>query len=280
MLDASGAAPSFQITLVACDSDRLWDPIYLPGRPGAWRRRPSGALGDWWLPAEGLVGAGAMATARFVEIANPGSKGRDGYRIVRTGGGSGPLPVPAKGESGCRHAMLGHGQLETLRDGRLLGLGSLCTSGDDELTVLFVHNARNYFVPRLGKGPPAAELWSSGVSRVDRLPGGNRLETDDYLSVHELPSGEILIAAMGERTEHPKTDSGKRPYVARFDGKIWTEITPADAPRALEMFPTPEEIFFLGAEAFRLGSDDVVAEGPTVEVAVDSRLLAIQVDRQ
>ena len=57
-----------------------------------------------------------------------------------------------------------HKKVEALRKG-----GADMDDFDDELTTLYVHQTRSYCVPRLGDGPKAAELWSQGGSRVDRL---------------------------------------------------------------------------------------------------------------
>ncbi|UQA61421.1 hypothetical protein [Polyangium aurulentum] len=220
----------FRFTVLNCLATGYsdWLPFEVAGRPGAWKTvKPASrpALFDKALLGLVAVPGGGV----LYEEALGAGKARDGYRFVVEGASSGiDAPTPASGSSGCKFAMLGHGYLRFNRDGSLIGLGSLCFSGNEPLTILPSPPDRAYVTLDPGNGPLAVEHWSEGASRVMPLPGAPRSSNWRSADIIEPRAGELWISM-----DVVAGETASRPYVARFDGVAWRESTPAHAPAHL-----------------------------------------------
>lgn len=112
---------------------------------------------------------------------------------------AGWMPVATKtgAPAGCATTMASYDRIGVIGD-RLYGIGSVCAGKD-------------------AKGGNGIETWTIGKagSSVAPLPGAPSLDPDRVGL--EMVAGALHLVGAAE---------GKPPYVARFDGKAWTEMSP------------------------------------------------------
>lgn len=219
------------LTLVTCEFEDerkipRWLPTEVRGRPGRWAAVSRTALRPGLWPAPGLMGSVDVPDGSLLfERAGVARAGRDRYSFVYSElkpAGRAPLPRPTPGTGECAQAMLGHGHLRYLRDGTLMGLGTLCRSGADPLTILPADERS--VEPRPGPGPLAVEMWRGDSARVFPLPGAERVSRGSQVDIVELSPSDVWI-----RARILDAAGTIRPYIASFDGTTWEARTPRDA---------------------------------------------------
>ena len=224
------------------------------GSPGHWRTRSRSMKGSkatqasWVTERTISEPVTTRKGARFYEIAPsylaPASAGFS-FRFDGPSHGE-KLPKPLGGKHGCQYAMLGHPFLKMMTDETLIGLGTLCTSGKDEVSTAKLEGAAPPFQsisPRLGSGHLAAEHWKDGHSDVYPLP--NAEQVADFASfdfvVRPGPAGAdelyVVTQVVGK--------TGNRAYVGRFDGLQWLDATPPNPPEQLLPFESKTNELYL-----------------------------------
>lgn len=169
------------------------------------------------------------------------------------------LPVPAPGKNGCRYAMLGHPLLTQNDDGSIMGLGTLCTSGEDLISTAKLNGVApplQSIGPRLTEGQLAVELWpadpaSRNQSTLLLLPGAERVAMFADFDVVRGKAGELWVVSQVERS---KAIAG---YIAAFEAGAFRNITPPDPPEHFTPFVTSAgELYLLHQEkSFRRRGD-------------------------
>jgi hypothetical protein len=169
------------------------------------------------------------------------------------------LPIPAPGKNGCRYAMLGHPLVIQNDDGSIMGLGTLCTSGDDLISTAKLNGIApplQSIGPRLAEGQLAVELWpadpaSRNKSTLLPLPGAEKVGQFADFEFVRGKTNELWVVSQIER---PKAIGG---YIAAFEGGAFRNITPPDPPEHFAPFVTSAgELYLLHQEkSFRRRGD-------------------------
>jgi hypothetical protein len=241
----------FYVSSLSGTLDPLSFDIYAPateyrdgvsGKPGRWKTRSGRRTGAkatqpaWVVPETISEPLTTQKGARLYEVAPEAfAPARVGFSFRFDGPARGEkLPVPAPGTNGCRFAVLGHPLLTQNADGSLMGLGTLCTSGDDEISTSKLDGIAppfQWISPRLTHGQLAVERWVDGKSVVLPLPGAERVADFapfDFVRVAK-PGGESLYVA--SQVVGAKGNEG---YLAEFDGAGFRNVTPPGPPGALQ----------------------------------------------
>lgn len=181
--------------------------------------------------------------ARLYEKANRGETASGGFSFRFDGPAkSDVLPKPTPGKNGCKAALLGHPFLTYLKDGTLVGFGTLCTSGEDPLAIGKLDGVAPPFQSigsRFAPGHIAAEHFRGDTATVYPLPGAEKVA--DFATFETLlrPSGELVMVT---QIAGPKRNQA---YVAQFDGKQWVDLTPANPPEQLQGYISPDNVLYL-----------------------------------
>lgn len=256
----------FSVSDVRGSLDRLAFTISAPatgeerevsGRSGSWKVSKATPRPPVWLSERTIAPPVTTTKGAHLYEQAPSYQGeaREGFRFVFDGPSKGEkLPVPSPGTNGCKHRLLGHPFLSVLPDGSLIGVGNACASGAEHVATGKLDGVAwpyQTLLPRLARGPLAAERWRDGVGTVDLLPGAEAV--DEYAGV------DILARAADDVVVLSQVSDGKghtRAYVAHHDGRAWTDITPPGAPEWLSAHWTRSGVLHLFAptRAFRRGA--------------------------
>jgi hypothetical protein len=252
----------FYVSSLSGTLDPLSFDIYAPateyrdgvsGKPGRWKTRSGRRTGAkatqpaWVVPETISEPLTTQKGARLYEVAPEAfAPARVGFSFRFDGPARGEkLPVPAPGTNGCRFAVLGHPLLTQNADGSLMGLGTLCTSGDDEISTSKLDGIAPLFQwisPRLTHGQLAVERWVDGKSVVLPLPGAERVADFapfDFVRVAK-PGGESLYVA--SQVVGAKGNEG---YLAEFDGAGFRNVTPPGPPELFKTFVSSTNDLYL-----------------------------------
>lgn len=213
LLSVRGDLPKSGSLTLNIPGDRGGTDVTYAWRGARWERVPEKPMPQ---EVNSAYYMGAMyATVPFgggtlYEIMNPNAE--DGSPIfVLDGAGGKPAPQLTPGKD-CKTQVLGHASLVTLPSGELLGLGRACQPG-------MAYSA--YMMGGLG-GPLAVERWPKGARKamVEVLPNSAGLK--DLMPPYALHVvGPAEVFALVNVAE-------KNPYLARWDGKTWTDVSPAE----------------------------------------------------
>jgi len=215
------------------------------GRAGAWKvtkpKQPA------WVAQE--VVATPIRTKKGAQLYEraPQYQGeaREGFSFVFDGPSKGEaLPIPAPGKNGCKYRLLGHPLLAPLPDGSLLGVGTECTSGGDTISTGKLDGLGwpyQTLLPRIGEGHLAVERWKNGTSTVDLLPGADQVAQFANFDISVGSENDVAVLCQ------IATDKGPRVYVAHFDGRSWSNISPPDPPEWLAPYRPTRGVLHLFA---------------------------------
>jgi len=214
------------------------------GKPGHWQNlsgRRSGAKAkqpSWVEPTTISEPFATKNGARIYETSrDENATARDGFVFRFDGPSKGEkLPLPLPGKNGCRYAMLGHPMFTQTADGALFGLGTLCVSGDQELSTARLDGLApplQTIGPRLTEGPFAVERWVGSTSVVLPLPGAEHGAQFAYFNFAHANVGDretlyVVTQVAGAR--------GSEGYAAELVGTAFENITPPNPPEMLLPF--------------------------------------------
>lgn len=229
------------------------------GKPGKWKTASGRARGakqtqpSWvhpWsisIPLETQKGAWI-----YEKTITEAGLAKEGFVFKFDGPAKGEtLPKAAPGPKGCKAALLGHPLLQRLDDGSLVGLGTLCTSGDDLISTAKLNGVAPPFQslgPRLRDGQLAVEMWKGGpaaTSVVYPLPGAASTAEFAMFDLRERVPGELWVFS-----QINASDGVRRGYVARFDSGAWFDVSPPRAPEFLTPFVTRKKDLYLVGPSF------------------------------
>jgi hypothetical protein len=274
--DPSWPAEAFAVSNIEGTLDDISFHIYAPstefgddvrGKPGKLKTRSgkrSGALAkqpDWVDAATISEPITTKKGARIYEAAPAyQAPATEGFTFRFDGPSKGEkLPIPAPGKNGCRYAMLGHPLLIQNDDGSIMGLGTLCTSGDQPISTAKLHGVSppdQSIGPRLTEGHLAVEVWPAdpakrNTSTVLPLPGAERVAMFTDFDFVRGKSGELWVVASVDRA---KATEG---YIAVFEGGTFRDISPPNPPDHLTPFVTSSGALYLlhQAKSFRRNGD-------------------------
>ncbi|MFO0617870.1 MAG: hypothetical protein U0414_35090 [Polyangiaceae bacterium] len=140
-----------------------------------------------------------------------------------------PVATKAGAAPGCATRMGTYHWIGVVGD-RVIGIGKECTGKDAEANAFSI------------------EMWKKGsaTSTFTELPGKRTFSVPINIEVRETPGG-FLIAASGD-------ESFPAPFIARFDGKAWTDLSPGGGTgllQYLEFGPKRQAYAMLGDVGFR-----------------------------
>ncbi|APR80052.1 Hypothetical protein A7982_05399 [Minicystis rosea] len=135
-------------------------------------------------------------------------------KLVLGGKGAGKPPTVTLGSGDCPTKLAGYAHFTNLAAGDLVGVGKLCTGAGD-----YTHMAE------VGPGALAVEHWPRGATKstVRELPGsaGKGTLMHGQAHIHEISATDLYVRATFTGEGDVPT-----PYVAHWDGKAWTDISP------------------------------------------------------
>lgn len=249
-------ADAFYVSSLAGTLERLGFSIYAPateyqdevsGRPGHWKTRSGKRTGaipkqaKWIEPATISVPFTTLKGARFYEAAPEAFAPAKGGFDVRFDGPAKEesLPVPAPGTGGCRYAIKGHPAFTQSNDGTLYGIGTLCTSGEDELSTAKLDGVGPPFQslgPRLNGGALAVEVWRDRAhGKVLALPGAEQVSEFapfDFVWVPADKTGKLYVVSQVTGSRRNQS------YVAELADDRFRDITPPSPPELFEWHVT------------------------------------------
>ncbi|MFT3769007.1 MAG: hypothetical protein QM820_26505 [Minicystis sp.] len=136
-------------------------------------------------------------------------------KFVLGGRGGGKPPAIAAGSGDCPTRLVPHSALTTTPWGDMMGVSKLCTGPNDY-----------GYLSLEGPGALAVEVWAKGArkSTVMELPGsaGKGMLVNGNAGVAGSGRADVYVYA----TFNTQSDT-PTPYVAHWDGKAWTDVTPA-----------------------------------------------------
>jgi hypothetical protein len=248
----NGAEGSLRDLRLDIDAPSSGEVREVRGKPNHWKvTKPVQPV---WIAPEVVATPvetkkGARIFERAVDYQAPASKG---FRFEFLGPSRGEtLPVPAPGKNGCKYRLLGHPFLAALPDGSLLGVGTECTSGEDYISTGKLQGVAwpyQVLLPRIGSGHLAVERWKDGKSTVTLLPGAEKVAAYAGVEISVQAADDVDVVSQLEAE-----GSEGRLYVAHFDGKGFTDITPPDPPEWATPYRSRKGTLFLftGGGSFR-----------------------------
>lgn len=125
-----------------------------------------------------------------------------------------PTPIITKGTGGCSAKVLGYMDLTTWKSGELVGIGKLCTGEKD-----------SGWQVQYGTGDLVIERWPKGstTSVIEVFPGTG---SKGNLGAGNVATIEVSDTDRYVRASFYPPDQAPNPYLAHYDGKGWTEVTP------------------------------------------------------
>lgn len=221
----SGDWPRSGSMSINLPGDRGGTDVDLVWNGSSWAKAPQQPMGD--MPKEvirahylgGHLGGARWGKRSLYYLITSTDDGPQIPKFVLGGKGAGKPPAIAKGSGGCPTRLVGYSQMANLSSGEMVGIGKLCTGPDDYT-----------YYTQTGPGALAVERWAkgSGKSTVAELPGsagkgGLGMGAAGFLEVS--PAEIFAYANLGD-------GDAATPYVARWDGKTWTDVSPK-APQAV-----------------------------------------------
>ncbi len=256
----SGTLDDLRFTISAPGSEFADD---VRGKPGKWRTgsgKQKGALAKQprWVDVTTISEPLTTQKGARIYEAAPAylAPATEGFVFRFDGPAKGEtLPVPAPGKNGCRYAMLGHSQLTQNADGSIMGLGTICTFGDQPISTAKLNGVAPPFQsigPRLGEGQLAVEHWVEGKSTILLLPGAERVAQFADFDFVRGPGGALWVVSQIAGSK------GSEAYVASFEGGVFRNITPPSPPEHFTTFVSSAgELYLLHQEkSFRRRGTD------------------------
>jgi hypothetical protein len=195
-----------------------------------WLQAKSEPLGD--MPTEvanvyfqgGVLGRARWEGRSIFYLLDTTPDGELTYQRFVLGKGGGKAPVIARGSGACPTRLVGYAAFQNLSTGDLLGIGKLCTAAADYT-----------YYPQTGPGALAVEWWPKGQRKpgVNELPGsaGKGSVVHGNLGLIEVSPADLFVQAtfLGE-------GDAVVPYVAHWDGKAWSDVSPPAKSAISEMW--------------------------------------------
>ncbi len=267
-------AEEFQVDSMSGDLEHLEFDIVAPssgyqdhvrGTPGHFKNvsgKKSGATPTQpaWINPDTISVPFRTQRGAFIYEAmrNETDTAKQGFQVRFDGPAKGEkLPVPAAGENGCRYAVAGHALFTQNNDGTLLGLGTRCTSGDQQIVTAKLNGVAppfQYLGVRLGQGALVVERWQNGKSlAVEALPGAEQVAEFAPFDFLRVPRGSDHLFLQSS----VQAEKGNRFYVAEHDGKAWHDVSPPGANEFSSTFVSTADEFYVlhQTKSFRRKAD-------------------------
>jgi len=214
--------------------ERGGEDVYYTWRGSSWSKDPSRPMPN--AISSAYYGGGLYSTAPWgdrtlYELNDPNSDESKPTFMLGAGGKSPPVPEIAKGKGKCKTLLLGHADLAVLPSGDLIGLGKVCTEGDEPS-----------FFGQSGAGPLAIERWPKGArtSVIEVLPGSE-------VAKSILPGARLRV--LGPNDVVAITHIADRgPYVAQWNGKTWSDVSPGGSESVADAFRAKDGALWLQRE--------------------------------